>query len=252
MSLLRCSSVASAWRPSASSPSSTETTCSTHSRASRRPTATSGGTAASTSTSSSASSSTSSSASSSPSSWTRTRRSRCVGSRRSEPSAVCYHTYTLYHFCAWAYFLYNISWGARRNFVGPLGGVITWHRAVDCLASVGNGAIYILPMLPSYKYDDIVVTCCDKQHFYVLCGQRVGGQLVWQRPLVTTSVLQHCSEHGFPRSWLKRFADECTEHPTTLFRSQSDPDTVPPPRGCDGCLTMCMPCFRKRSVSFAG
>ena len=46
----------------------------------------------------------------------------------------------------------------------PLGGVITWHRAVECLVSVSNCVIYILPLLLSYKYDDIAVSCCDK-HF---------------------------------------------------------------------------------------
>ena len=53
----------------------------------------------------------------------------------------------------------NFNWGGPK-FVSTLGGVITWHRAVECLASVGNCVIYILPLLLSYKYDDIVVFTC--------------------------------------------------------------------------------------------
>ena len=36
-----------------------------------------------------------------------------------------------------------------------------------CLVSGSNRVIYILPLLLSYKYNDIVVSwpCCDKQHF---------------------------------------------------------------------------------------
>ena len=46
-------------------------------------------------------------------------------------------------------------WGWERNFCCPLGGVITWHRAVECLVSGSNRVICILPLLLSYKYDDI-------------------------------------------------------------------------------------------------
>ena len=31
----------------------------------------------------------------------------------------------------------------------------------ECLVSVSNCVIYILPLLLSYKYDYIVVACCD-------------------------------------------------------------------------------------------
>ena len=34
-------------------------------------------------------------------------------------------------------------WGGGRNFVGPLGGVITWHRAVECLVSGSNRVISV-------------------------------------------------------------------------------------------------------------
>ena len=47
----------------------------------------------------------------------------------------------------------------------PLGGVITWQRVIECLFAVCNCVIYILPLLSSYSYDDIVLLCCDKQHF---------------------------------------------------------------------------------------
>ena len=46
-----------------------------------------------------------------------------------------------------------------RNFCCPLGGVITWHRAVECLVSVSNCVTYMLPLMLSYKHDDIVVLC---------------------------------------------------------------------------------------------
>ena len=36
------------------------------------------------------------------------------------------------------------------------------------MVSVSNCVIYILPLLLSYNCDDIVVSCCDKQHLYVL------------------------------------------------------------------------------------
>ena len=53
--------------------------------------------------------------------------------------------------------------------LSPLGCVITWHRAVECLVSDNNCVICILPSMLRYKYDDIiVVSCCDKQHFYLL------------------------------------------------------------------------------------
>ena len=40
---------------------------------------------------------------------------------------------------------------------------MTWHRAVDGLVSVSNCVIYILQLLLSYKYDDVVVSCRYKQ-----------------------------------------------------------------------------------------
>ena len=64
-----------------------------------------------------------------------------------------------------------------RNFFCPLGGVIIWQRAVEYLVSVSNCVIYILPLMLSYKYDDIVVSC-DKQHFtcsFVCWWPRGGG-----------------------------------------------------------------------------
>ena len=64
--------------------------------------------------------------------------------------------------------IYHCSLGGGSNFVCPLGVVVTWHRAVECLVSGRNRVIYILPLMLSYKYDDIVVSCCDKQHFHVL------------------------------------------------------------------------------------
>ena len=58
--------------------------------------------------------------------------------------------------------------GADRCFGSP-GGLVTWHRAVECLVSVSNCTIsYIFTLLWIYKYDDVVVSGCDKQHFYVL------------------------------------------------------------------------------------
>ena len=44
-------------------------------------------------------------------------------------------------------------WGWPRTFR-----IISWHRAVECFVSASNCVIYILPLLSSYKYDDIVVT----------------------------------------------------------------------------------------------
>ena len=65
--------------------------------------------------------------------------------------------------------------GVFRNCVCPLDGVITWHRAVECLVSVANCVIYILPFLLSYKYADIVVSCCDKRNVYVsICWWPIG------------------------------------------------------------------------------
>ena len=34
-------------------------------------------------------------------------------------------------------------------------------------------AVYILPLLLSSKYDDMFVSCCDKQHFYALINDFV-------------------------------------------------------------------------------
>ena len=78
----------------------------------------------------------------------------------------------IYHFSL------PLHWAGRREGRGsgweggdlfrPLGGVITWHRAVECLVSVSDCLIYNLPLLSSSKYDDIVVSCCDKQHLYGL------------------------------------------------------------------------------------
>ena len=50
----------------------------------------------------------------------------------------------------------------------PVRWVITWHRAVESLVSFSNCVIYILHLPLSSKFDDIVVACCDKQHFYFL------------------------------------------------------------------------------------
>ena len=58
----------------------------------------------------------------------------------------------------WAY-LEFCFWRGAAIFVCPLGGVITWHRAVECLVSVSNCVIYMLPLMLSYKHDDIVVLC---------------------------------------------------------------------------------------------
>ena len=62
-------------------------------------------------------------------------------------------------------FIICMGGGGGRNFVCLLGVIITWHRAVEYLVSVSNCVSYILPFMLSYKYDDIVVSCCDKQHF---------------------------------------------------------------------------------------
>ena len=51
----------------------------------------------------------------------------------------------------------------------PLGGFITWHRAVECLLSFSQKWCHLNSSIAvfSYKYDAIVVSYCDKQHFYV-------------------------------------------------------------------------------------
>ena len=51
----------------------------------------------------------------------------------------------------------------------PLGVVITWHCAVECLVSVSNCVIYILPLLLSSKYDDIVASYCDNNTLMTGC-----------------------------------------------------------------------------------
>ena len=38
----------------------------------------------------------------------------------------------------------------------PLGVVMAWHYAVECLVSVSNCVIYIFPLLLNHKYDNIV------------------------------------------------------------------------------------------------
>ena len=48
----------------------------------------------------------------------------------------------------------------------PVRWVITRHRAVESLVSFSNCVIYILHLPLSSKFDDIMVACCDKQHFY--------------------------------------------------------------------------------------
>ena len=53
----------------------------------------------------------------------------------------------------------------RGRNSSPLRGVITWRRTVECVVSVSNCVIYIHLSLLSYKYDDIVVLRCVKQHF---------------------------------------------------------------------------------------
>ena len=61
----------------------------------------------------------------------------------------------------------NSLLGGRTFFI-TLGGVIklgTWHCAVECSVSVSNRVIYIHPSQLSYNYDDIVVSCCNMQHF---------------------------------------------------------------------------------------
>ena len=72
--------------------------------------------------------------------------------------------------------------GGARNFVCPRSVVITWHGAVECLVSVSNCVIYILPLLLSCKYDDSVV-------FYVFIFLSVaqwGGEGARGRPLHPT------------------------------------------------------------------
>ena len=68
--------------------------------------------------------------------------------------------------------------GGGRNWFCPLGVVITRHRVVECLVSVSNCVIYILPLLLSSKYDDIVVSCCGQHHFYmyIFLVARWGGR----------------------------------------------------------------------------
>ena len=44
------------------------------------------------------------------------------------------------------------NWGSNF-FCAPVGIIIVWHRAVECLVSVSNCVIYILPLLLSYRYD---------------------------------------------------------------------------------------------------
>ena len=73
------------------------------------------------------------------------------------------------------------------QFVCPLGGVLTWHRAVERLVSISYCVIYILPLLLSYKYDDIV-SYCDKQHLYVFIILLVAN-LGWDLLLEKTTFL---------------------------------------------------------------
>ena len=69
------------------------------------------------------------------------------------------------------------------NFFGPLVGVIEWHRTIECLVPVSNFAIYILPLLLSYKYDDSVMSCCDT---YMLIFWLVAN---WCTPVYASSLL---------------------------------------------------------------
>ena len=49
---------------------------------------------------------------------------------------------------------------------------------VECSVSVSNCVIYIIPFLLNYKYDDIVLPCCDQQHLYML-NMLLGGGVGW-------------------------------------------------------------------------
>ena len=64
---------------------------------------------------------------------------------------------------AWAYLTFFIE---GRNIFGPLGIIITWHRAVECLV-FSQQLCNLHSSITVGEYDDIVVSCCDKQHFYV-------------------------------------------------------------------------------------
>ena len=84
-----------------------------------------------------------------------------------------------------------LHWG--RNFP-PLGGVIAWHRAIESLVSISNCVIYIIPLLLSYKYDDIVI--CDVVLRLTACSRVnlfVGGQL----PFSHRRLPRHLSPAGF-------------------------------------------------------
>ena len=62
-----------------------------------------------------------------------------------------------------------------------------------------------------------------------------------------TPLIQHYCEHGFPRSFLEQFTDQCTDAPKALFRSSSNTQTDNSWRStCGGCLHSCMPFLRKR------
>ena len=64
--------------------------------------------------------------------------------------------------------IYNFSLGGPQFFLPARCRHNMAYCTVKCLVSVSDCVIYILPLLWSYKYDAVVVTCCDKQHFYVL------------------------------------------------------------------------------------
>ena len=78
-----------------------------------------------------------------------------------------------------------------------LGGVITlrtWHHAVEieCLLSVRNCAIYILPLLLNYNYDNnIVVSCCHIVVSY--CGVVLSycGVILWCHIVVSYCHMQY-------------------------------------------------------------
>ncbi|KAI0221993.1 Mucolipin-3 [Lamellibrachia satsuma] len=67
----------------------------------------------------------------------------------------------------------------------------------------------------------------------------------------TYETIKHYCEHGFPRSYLEQFTDQCTDTPKSLFRSSSyssQPDNSWRST-CGSCLHSCMPFLRRRRDS---
>ena len=58
----------------------------------------------------------------------------------------------------------------------PLGGFITRHRAVEFSVSADDCVVYILPLLSSYKYDDIVGVVL-RQAAFLRVNLFAGGQV---------------------------------------------------------------------------